>query len=189
MSFFSKIANYLGTEIVAKALANNKMFQWFALNTVGELWDHLEPPRVQRLRAYFGARACHVLTILARINYRVRPEGQERRYRGDCKGPQVAEASIGRFIEAQRHKEGGFFVRQCHLERDTEGLWRMEKVNPLAHSRGEMLATQLTGRAHEPCDDKRRLPTPAHPTSPLRDTTRTGVLRHHLRYHYEREPT
>ena len=36
MSFFSKIANYLGTEVVAKVLANNKAFQWFALSTVGK---------------------------------------------------------------------------------------------------------------------------------------------------------
>ena len=38
MSFFSRIASYLGTEVAAKALANNKLFQWFALNTVGALF-------------------------------------------------------------------------------------------------------------------------------------------------------
>mmetsp|Transcript_11885 Transcript_11885/g.14356 ORF Transcript_11885/g.14356 Transcript_11885/m.14356 type:complete len:90 (-) Transcript_11885:201-470(-) len=34
MSFFSRIASYLGTEILAKKLAENRAFQWFALNTV-----------------------------------------------------------------------------------------------------------------------------------------------------------
>lgn len=34
MSFFNKVLNYLGTELLVQKLANNRMFQWFALNTV-----------------------------------------------------------------------------------------------------------------------------------------------------------